>query len=268
MLQIKDASTSKPVDLHTKTLGVLLRECRTQDHQPLAEFARNNGIDRSVIEAVEVDNHALSIDELAEVVDVYGGPTIDQQMSTSALSIDIEHMAVALAHSAPRTDSAPAADRILRRYLLLLQADRGVAIGTEFPVREIDLSLMRNAMVLRPEAVTSQLAEIPSVEDHAAPITEHFLMRHRSLLLAGLLCGAVGLAVIANDSPTTIDQPVAEVVTTIVTETEAPVVNEPVATVEVVTDIGTAVSISRTPEEAGAVAEVTVEIGEAVVLER
>ncbi len=246
--------------LKTSTLGSLLRSHRTTSGASLKDLASESGFSEVVIESVEAGQHDLDLDSLVVLIEAFEPPTLRGSGRFANVVVDIETVSVALVDSKELVSNLPAADRILGHYLDFLYADRHLPMGTRLSIREVDLSVVRDSLALRREAVTGHIERLEVAPPGSVD-------RTHLVLLTGLLCATAALVVGGGPSSQGPADAVPEAVASVVEIEEAPAV----APGDVVVQIGSAVSITRAPaqiEDSSAGAEVTVEIGTAVVEER
>ncbi len=244
----------------TITLGSLLQSHRVNSGHSVQTLASRTGLSATAIRSVEAGRHDLGLDSLARLIEAYKPPTLIGSGRWADVVVDIESASVALVGSMELVSDLEPADRILAHYLGFLYADRDLPMGTRLSIREVDLSVVRDSLSLRRDAVA---VHIERLDVGSASSTD----RNNLVLLTGLLCATAALVVGGGSTSHESSGGVPEAVAAVVTVEEAP----SVPTGELVVEIGTAASITRAPATTKspiAGAQVNVEIGTAVVEER
>lgn len=245
--------------VQTSTLGSLLQSHRVAIGSTLQELSTTTGLPMPVIESVEAGDHDLDIEALAGLIEAYAPPTLVGSHLADVV-VDIETVSVALVESTRVFADLPPADRILGHYLDFVYADRDLPMGTRLSIREVDLSVVRDSLALRRDAVSGHIERL---ED--APTGS--IDRTHLVLLTGLLCATTAFVVGGGTPSEGGRDGVPDAIAAVVVVEDAPIVTPG----DVVVQIGSAVSITRAPAEIEAPAAgqaVSVEIGTAVVEER
>lgn len=244
----------------TTTLGSLLQSHRVNFGPSMKTLASTTGFSDNVIRSVEAGRHDLDLNSLTRLIEAYNPPTLVGSGRWADVVVDIESVSVALVRSTELVSKLQPADRILAHYLGLLYADRDLPMGARLSIREVDLSVVRDSLSLRRDAVAIHIEQL---DVGSASSTD----RNNLVLLTGLLCVTAALVVGSGTTSPESDSGAPEAVAAVVVIEESPIV--PMG--DLVVDIGSAVSITRAPvttESLVAGAQVHVEIGTAVVEER
>lgn len=214
------------------TLGESLELLRLGQGRSIDDLVAASGHAALAFAAVEAGEHEYDDARLAAIVAAYG---IDRGERPVHAVVDLERGVISVATS-KRTCDEPPADRVLLDYVSLLYHQNGLRVGTELPIREIDLTVVRRALALRRDAVEQRVATM--VGEHALRRRRRPRLRRRHAALGGLvvmgaivvippLAGRAGAAQGADQ--VLLDAPVT-----------SPLVVAPVG------DIGTALTIERT----------------------
>lgn len=147
--------------LASTSLGELLVADRATVGLKLDELSRESGFDRERIEAVEAGRHDLTDTELCELLDRYTALSSARLSSSrrpfrALVEIDLDAGSLRLRRTR-RPRAIPAADRNLLHYLSMVHRHNDLRLGTEIPLKAVDLNLLRASLALRRGDVASRL---------------------------------------------------------------------------------------------------------------
>lgn len=233
--QLMDRSTARVM-----SLGGVLRAERDRRGLAIEQVAKFAGMSVATVRSVECDDHELSPDQLDQLMHHYLVPDWSTQRGLGELTLDLDQGIVSFSDRGSSRVIDDPADRVLARYVSLLYTQRGVAVGTKVPVKDIDLTILRSALSVRQPEVRQHLESMQAVQEAKTATVE----RRARFVVGGLTVVAValGLAIVLTGSE-------AEPAIVVPTESVVPAgveVTVP-AGVEITVEIGEAVSITRPP---------------------
>lgn len=147
--------------LATASLGELLVADRIAVGVELDELSRQSGFDLGRIEAVESGRHDLTDTELCQLLDRYTALSSARLASSrrpfrALVEIDLDAGSLRLRRTR-RPRALPAADRNLLHYLSMVHRHNDLRLGTEIPLKAVDLNLLRASLALRRGDVASRV---------------------------------------------------------------------------------------------------------------
>jgi hypothetical protein len=147
--------------LATASLGELLVADRIAVGVELDELSRQSGFELGRIEAVESGRHDLTDIELCQLLDRYSALSSARLASSrrpfrALVEIDLDAGSLRLRRTR-RPRALPAADRNLLHYLSMVHRHNDLRLGTEIPLKAVDLNLLRASLALRRNEVASRV---------------------------------------------------------------------------------------------------------------
>jgi hypothetical protein len=184
-------------------LGRLLGEARQTSGESLEDLTRRCGLAYDAEFFAEVEAGHTDLDEwtVRWLTDLYGIEAGLLVPARSRLIIDLNEGHVAVGER--RFDvNATDPDAILTNYLALLYSLRGLPVGTPIPLRNVDLTVLSDALGLASRDVSMSLGHMMS--SNTDVVREHARGLHRRLVVpvAGILVGLTafgGLLLVRSD---------------------------------------------------------------------
>ncbi len=185
-------------------LGRLLGEARQSSGESLEDLVRRCGLvyEEEFFGAVEEGRVELDESLVRWLTDLYGVQAGVLVPTRSRLIIDLDEGHVAVGES--RFDiNAADPDAILTNYLALVYSLRGLPVGTPIPLRHADLTVLGDALTIAQRDVSLALGRMMSLNTEA--VREHARALHRRLVVpvAGILVGLTalgGLLLVRSDN--------------------------------------------------------------------
>lgn len=196
-----------------RRLGWLLRQARLGHGLELTDLSREAGLSISELDDIEHGRRNLEGIPLDDLIATYGVKDAGLVPERSRLIIDLDGGQVSVEQSAYGLDPNGGPDAILARYLALVYRLRGMQIGTQVPLRDIDLEVLGSALNLIDSDVENRLHRLMKTET-AVEQDQRRIRRQLLYPLVGILVAATGvgtLVLVARDEAPAPPQPDLEV---------------------------------------------------------
>ena len=207
--------------------------------EELADMRTRTGL--TLVELDDIEHGRRELDEatLHALVAAYGIEDAGLLPSRSQLVIDLDEGRISVARSEVGVDSSYGPDAILTRYLSLVYRLRDLPLGTELPLRDVDVDVLAGALSLAGGDIESRLHRL--MEDRADVEDDQRRIRRQLLLpLVGVVIAATGLGTLILVADSGSGPGSGSVVTSIGT----PAIQE----AAVVTDLGTGGAVEVNPD--------------------
>jgi hypothetical protein len=176
-------------------LGRLLRDARLSQRETVAELVHRSGLAFDEEWFVNVELGRVELDEplVRWLGELYGVKSSELVPARSELVIDLSEGWVSAGDERRLVRSAEP-DRILTDYLALVYLLRGLPAGTPISLRDMDVTVLSDALRRKPSDIRARLDRL--IDAESAPVVERTSVLRRRLVVpvAGILVGltAVG----------------------------------------------------------------------------
>jgi transcriptional regulator with XRE-family HTH domain len=199
----------------TTRFGDVLRDAREHSGRSLddlSEAAEQLTVTR--LQAIEDGRAQVDEDLVVTLAELYGVEATDLAAHRGELVIDLDRGTVS-AGGAERSlpvhgdehvldASGPEGSEILTRYLSLVHALRGIEPGTPFPIRQLDVAVLGEALSWRQERVERELVQLMlddtrEIEHRTRSLRRRLIVPAAGVLVAATAVGALVFVRASND---------------------------------------------------------------------
>ncbi len=208
-------------------LGRLLRQRRIDKGLAVGAICANAGrqLSEALVEDIENGSATLDAATLALVADAYDISLSAMSPQRAELIIDLDEGVIAARDHRLGLETA-ATEEVLTRYLALVYTLRELPIGTEVPLRMLDVGVLSQALEIGSDSVCAELRTLMTAEVEKVAKVESVVRRKLVVPLAGILVGATalgGLVLVRADPAPAADGQSVDII-------DAVVINHPGAT--------------------------------------
>ncbi len=182
--------------------GRLLAEARWEHGVSLESLARltTGRFDVADLAAIEAGRRPLGDDDIALLSGAYGVHVESSlRPRRTQLVVDFDEGFLAAGQHRRALDPAAAADDVLIRYLGLIVALRGAVPGTPIPLRQHDLEVLADVLLIEPDEVEDRLALLMTNPRDRVGRRVRRLSRRSVVPRAGILVAATGEGLLVLD---------------------------------------------------------------------
>lgn len=185
-------------------LGRLLKQRRIERGLGIEALCAGAGVQLPVALVEDIESGVATLDSgtLALVAEVYDLPLSALSPQRAALIIDLDEGVIS-AHDHRLGLETSSADEVMTRYLALVYTLRELPIGTEVPLRMLDVGVLGQALELGDDEVCTDLQNLMTHDIDKVVRVESSLRRKLVVPLAGILVGATalgGLVLVRSDA--------------------------------------------------------------------
>jgi hypothetical protein len=191
--------------------GRLLRDARLANDDSTLDLMRRSGLafDEDWFAAVELGHVELDEPLVRWLTELYGVPAGALVPARSELIIDLTEGFVAVG-DARRVVASNEPERILTDYLALVYLLRGLPVGSPIEWRNLDMTVLGDALRRRPTEVRARLDRMVATDREPVGLRASVLRRRLVVPLAGVLVGLTavgGLLLVRSGTADADDRP-------------------------------------------------------------